>query len=214
MTRFIKGEFKLLDTQQDISKNILQALLPLIQDYFNKATKNLSNDIADILIKYIKSQPEYESLTNGMLKYEFGIPDATTRINFIMDHIKTYGILKVDNPRISNKNIVGSCKVQLVKSDFNDLLSVGSSSLTTEKGQQLDWLRWLLLEGDTIIITGYEFKFGPSTSSRTGMGLMKTGGAWRVPPEFAGNIKNNWITRAIDIAVPEIEQYILNKMKA
>jgi hypothetical protein len=35
-----------------------------------------------------------------------------------------------------------------------------------------------------------------------------TGSVWRVPPEFAGNIKNNWITRAIDSAGPEIENLL------
>jgi hypothetical protein len=204
-------QFKLLDNQKEISRKILEALLPLVKDYFENITKNLSNDIADIIISYIKNEPEYESLINGTLKYEFGIPDAKPRLDFILNHIKTSGITKVQNPIIRGNKIVASYVIQLVKSDFENLLSIGSASFTTEKGQELEWLRWLLIEGDTIIITGYEFEFGPNIGSRTGMGIMKMGNSWRVPPEFAGNISSNWITRGINSAVSEIDQY-LNKI--
>jgi hypothetical protein len=206
-------QFKLLDNQKEISKKILEALLPLAQEYFERVTDNLSNNIADIIISYIKNEPEYESLLNGTLKYEFGIPDAGPRIEFILSHIKSSGVTKIQNPIIRGNRIVASYQVQLIKSDFENLLAVGSSSFTTEKGQQLDWLRWLLIEGDTIIITGYEFEFGPNIGSRTGMGIMKMGNSWRVPPEFAGNVNNNWITRGINSAVPEIDQYLMKAME-
>jgi hypothetical protein len=202
-----------LDNQKEISKKILEALLPLAQEYFERVTDNLSNNIADIIISYIKNEPEYESLLNGTLKYEFGIPDAGPRIEFILSHIKSSGVTKIQNPIIRGNRIVASYQVQLIKSDFENLLAVGSSSFTTEKGQQLDWLRWLLIEGDTIIITGYEFEFGPNIGSRTGMGIMKMGNSWRVPPEFAGNVNNNWITRGINSAVPEIDQYLMKAME-
>jgi hypothetical protein len=206
-------QFKLLDNQKEISKKILEALLPLAQEYFERVTDNLSNNIADIIISYIKNEPEYESLLNGTLKYEFGIPDAGPRIEFILSHIKSSGVTKIQNPIIRGNRIVASYQVQLIKSDFENLLAVGSSSFTTEKGQQLDWLRWLLIEGDTLIITGYEFEFGPNIGSRTGMGIMKMGNSWRVPPEFAGNVNNNWITRGINSAVPEIDQYLMKAME-
>lgn len=212
MSNFI-AEFKLLDNQKSIASKILEALLPMVKDYFFKATRNLSSNISDILIKNIKSQPEYESLLNGTLKYEFGIPDAGPRIDLILDHIKTYGITKIEYPQIRNNKIIGSYKIQLVRSNFEDLIRIGSSTFTTEKGQQLNWLQWLLLEGDSIIITGFEFEFGPNIASRTGMGIMKVGDSWRVPPEFAGNVKNNWITRAIDSAIPEIDQYLVQAME-
>jgi hypothetical protein len=130
-----------------------------------------------------------------------------------LSHIKSSGVTKIQNPIIRGNRIVASYQVQLIKSDFENLLAVGSSSFTTEKGQQLDWLRWLLIEGDTIIITGYEFEFGPNIGSRTGMGIMKMGNSWRVPPEFAGNVNNNWITRGINSAVPEIDQYLMKAME-
>jgi hypothetical protein len=42
---------------------------------------------------------------------------------------------------------------------------------------------------------------------------MKMGNSWRVPPEFAGNVNNNWITRGINSAVPEIDQYLMKAME-
>jgi hypothetical protein len=34
------------------------------------------------------------------------------------------------------------------------------------------------------------------------------GGFWRVPPEYAGNMQNNWITRAIEAASSQIDKEI------
>ena len=32
--------------------------------------------------------------------------------------------------------------------------------------------------------------------------------SWKVPSEFSGTINDNWITRAIDQATPEIEKML------
>jgi hypothetical protein len=102
----------------------------------------------------------------------------------------------------------------MIKSDFNDLISMGESVVVTEKGTDLNWLSWLLIDGDAIIISDYMFVAGPFDTSRTGMGIMRqSGGAWRVPPEFAGQINNNWITRAIDAAASEIDNTLQSILK-
>ena len=112
--------------------------------------------------------------------------------------------------RDSSNRISASIKLQMIQQDFADLLSLGSASFTSENNSQIDWLRWLLLEGDTIIITNYNFILGPNPASRTGGGIMRKNGAgsWRVPPEYAGTVQNNWITRGLDASVNEINEFI------
>jgi len=71
----------------------------------------------------------------------------------------------------------------------------------TEKGVSLEWLRWLLFEGASPIVKGYDVSFSNNNPySRTGGAVMVKVGrkSWRVPPEYIGTVKNNWITRAID----------------
>jgi hypothetical protein len=204
---------RLVENNSKIGRDILNALLPDVKRYFSTKTNGLKDQIADILITNIMSEPEYSSLVSGSLFHEFGIPDPAGRIQEIFSAIKSGGVLSIKQPSISGNMIKGGFKVSMVKEDFADLISLGGSSLTTEKGSVLNWLKWLLIEGDTIIISDYSYSVEAPGRSRTGLGVMVSGGSWRVPPEFAGNTKNNWITRAIDKAMPAIESSITRAMK-
>jgi len=203
----IKLSFDLVDSKSEISSKILTALLPDVIKYFSSIFSGLQNKMSSILIKYITDQPEYGSLMNGQLQYEFGITDPANRLSEILDTIKNGAVINNKPIIIKGGQIIGGIKIQMVKKDFSDLLSLGGSSFATEKGSQLNWLQWLLLEGDSVIISDHVFIFGPNRASRTGLGIMREipGGLWRVPPEYAGTLNNNWITRAIDEALGEIE---------
>lgn len=201
-------DINLVGTNASIAKDILRALLPDLQKYFDKVYREMRNNIPQILISHIKSQPEYSSLIGGKLMGEFGLPDAASRLSNILSTIESGAIIQTKPISISGSQIKGSIKLQMVQKDFSDLLSLGDASFTTEKGSNLQWLSWLLKEGDSIIIADYTFALGSFASSRTGMGIMRQfgGSSWRVPPEFAGTITNNWITRAIDSASSDIEK--------
>jgi hypothetical protein len=202
--------FKLIETESQIINEILKALFPEVEKYFNRNIDSVADAIGDILVKYIVQQPEYTSLTSGTLQYELGIPNPVERMNEILGVIKSGAIVKRKPLTIKSSGISGGIKIQMVKKDFSDLLSLGSATLITEKGDQLNWLEWLLLAGDTIIVSEHSFILGPSPYSRTGFGIMKesVGGIWRIPPEYAGTIGDNWITRAIDASAKEIENTI------
>lgn len=207
MSSSLKFNMKLLGSNSSIAKEMMNALLPDIEKYFDKVYAQMSRDIPDILISAIQAQPEYSALLGGTLQGEFGIPDPQNRLNEILSTIRSGQVVKRNPAKVSSNGIKGGIKLQMVKSDFSDLLSLGSASFDTEKGSRLDWLKWLLTEGDTIIISNYEFVIGPYPTSRTGLGIMRQfgGSGWRVPPEFAGTVRNNWITRAIDSASQSIE---------
>ena len=83
---------------------------------------------------------------------------------------------------------------------------MGEAVLTysSRKGAKaLEWLRWLLKEGNAVIVSQYDFAFKSTRSSRTGLGIMvkKRGGGWKVPSQYAGTDDDNFATRALaDIA--------------
>lgn len=199
---------RLTESSDAISQKMLRALLPDLNKYFTKIYNQMRQTIPPILINHIKSQPEYDSLMNGKLMGEFGLPDSASRLSEILATIESGAIIQTKPLNIAGNRIRGSVRLQMVQKDFSDLISLGAASFTTEKGSNLEWLRWLLTEGDTTIIADYTFVLGPHPSSRTGMGIMREfgGSSWRVPPEFAGTINNNWITRAIDAASGDIQK--------
>lgn len=199
---------RLVENNSAISQNILKALLPDINRYFNNISNTIRNIIPKIVIDAIRNEPEYASLTSGKLKGEFGLTDASARIETILSTIQNNLIIDSKQPVLSGGQIKGGIRLKMIRSNFSDLLSLSDSSFTTEKGANLNWLRWLLIEGDNVIVSDHIFTAGSYSSSRTGFGIMNEfkGAFWRVPPEFAGNINNNWITRAIDKASSLINQ--------
>ena len=210
MSEAIGLSVNLVESESEITSKILQALMPQVSVYFDKIQSELVDAIPSIIIQSIVNQPEYDALMSGTLQYEFGIPDPGSRLSEIIETIRNGYVVKYKPVSAKSSSLVGGIKIEMVKKDFSDLLSLGSASLTTEKGERLEWLRWLLVEGDNVIISDNVFIFGPDPNSRTGYGIMRqmSGGFWRVPPEYAGNLENNWITRAIEEASTSIDKEI------
>ena len=206
---------KVLETNQTIISRALAALLPQVETYLKNHVSGLESKIAEIVIASILNQPEYISLIGGALKYQFGLPDPERRVSDILETIRSGTNTRIIPSKISNGQISSGVVVEMIPSGFSDLLSLEASVLVTEKGAELNWLDWLLIQGDTAIVGEYRFALGSSPYSRTGMGLMigGSGFSWRVPPEYAGNITNNWITRAIDQSQTAIESEIASFFK-
>lgn len=116
---------------------------------------------------------------------------------------------------ISKNSIKGSFSLSAIQSDYTDILAIPESILITEKGQKLEWLKWLLLFGDKTIIKDYTVVLGPNPRSRTGNAVMvqETKSRWNIPPQFAGTLNNNWITRSIDSVNDEINSILLNALE-
>jgi hypothetical protein len=64
-------------------------------------------------------------------------------------------------------------------------------------------LEWLTIGGDRILVYNYHVASDGLTASelaasRSKVAIMRSGGSWRVPPEFAGFPGDNWLTRPFD----------------
>ena len=210
----IPVSLKILESNSDISNSILQALKPLVNDYFKKVYDSVSVKIQELVVQSIKNAPEYNSLLNGQLKAEFGLPDADNRINELLEFWK-YMHVEYRPVKIVNGLLETHFIIHMIQSDFNNVIHTGAAILQTEKGKDLNWLEWLLLLGDQTIIKDYVVKFGPNSNSRTGMAVMKgvTSGKWSVPSAYSGTLNDNWITRAMDGADKDINRLLSESMR-
>jgi len=203
-----KGTVELIQTDTFIQKGLNKQLLPLIDKLIKTASTKAKSGIQRLLRSAILRQPEVESVLGGQLRLEFGLPDGSRRIDDILNTWISNVELKTNISSIKRGRIVAGFSIFAIKSDYSDVLNLSSAVLTTEKGQALPWLNWLLLEGDRVIVRDYNISFSPqfSNASRTGGAVMieDDGGRWRVPPEFSGVQGNNFVTRALD----EIESSI------
>jgi hypothetical protein len=198
--------FKLLDSNSQIYKNILEALLPQTEKYMSNGIKKLKLDIPLIIEKAIRNSPEYQSILFGDLRYELGIPDSSQKlqglINIWLNNIE----FNYNKPIISNNKIKSSFSINMIRSDFSDVLSSDFAIVQdNERNYNLNWLRWLLLDGNKIIVPNQEVVFGQNKASRTGFAVMrKSNKSWKVPSFYSGTQDENWITRAIDTVSSDI----------
>jgi hypothetical protein len=209
-------QLKLLDSPTTIRHKILRAFAYELNQRVSgpKIRAKLTIRAKTAIARAIMEQPEYASLLSGKLYGEFGIPDADFKVrSLIHQWLKEFEI-QVSPWRVVGTRIVGGFSMNSVRADFTNVLSMPQAHQLTEKHELLPWLKWLLLEGNKIIIREHYYARAPlfERYSRTGRGIMiselsgrassgwKHGlvsGGWRVPPEYSGTIDNNWITRAL-----------------
>ena len=210
----VRFNLKILEDNQTIANRITKALrdelIPLLSSAFTKS----QSEISALVQSSILFSDTYQSLANGQLRAEFGVRDSQDSLDEILSFwSKVYA--KFDKPRVSNGKIVGGFKIEMIQRDFRDVIGLPSASFTTAKGDRLDWLEWLLLFGKKTIIKDYNVVFGNFRTSRTGEAIMRptVQGKWSVPNEYAGTIKDNWITRIIDSLDDEINNILIKNLR-
>jgi hypothetical protein len=206
----MKFSVKILESNSEIYSKILNAMLPEAVSYLKKALSSIKNNIPPIVSKAITNRPEYMSLTTGTLRLELGIPDANSKVLELIDFWTRNISIDFKSPVISGDKIKGSFSISLIKSDFSDILGSDAAFVYDSlRGYSLPWLEWLLLDGTKVLVRRQQVIISPNKRSRTGMALMRESGQnWSVPPQFAGTINDNWITRAIDDCADEINNLI------
>jgi hypothetical protein len=206
----MKLSVSLLETDAVIRNHILNQIKDYMSAAIVKSQPTINSKIIEILKEALKEEPEYASLMNGSLRLEFGIPDVN-QVNAVVNALAETTSIQQIPLKINNYGITGGFKLVAMKSDdMNGIIgSVMASVSDTERGYVLPWLEWLLLKGNEPIVRNYDVKIGPNPYSRTGMAIMiESKKNWRVPPQFAGTISNNWTTRAIDRCSKSIQQII------
>lgn len=204
----MKVHLKLLDSDSQISKNILLAIKEQVDGIFKNISTKIVPSIKDIVSKALKSEPEYFSLKNGKLRYEMGIAD-TSSVDIVIQKLVDTLSWTSTGVKISGSSLSGGFVLTMMKSDdLNGVISDQSAFVVDQvRGYQLPWLQWLLLRGNNIVVQNYSVKLGSNPASRTGNAIMvHSSKSWRVPPEFVGTQDNNWTTRAIAAAENEILQ--------
>lgn len=215
---------QIIDHPYKIEKLIMKSILDEINSYFQKNLSKVEDDIAARFKQLFATTPEYDSLTQGgTLSIELGIKpaDAIRWLDSIIAELLNQTHLFFSPFSYSRGNITGGLTLAAFEDDFQKILSMPAASYVSYnsggQGTDIDWLKWMLTEGDRIIIQDYSIRYGNYTSpvfnSRTGKALMVahryTGiKFWRMPPQYSGTMDNNWITRAIDKRIKFVEDIV------
>ena len=149
--------------------------------------------VQETVMDMLFDSPAVSSLMGGKLQAQLGVVAAESTMIEVID---TW----MNNIHVSVKaggSPLLTINIGVLTQGYGDVLSLPSSVYQSAGGEMIEWLRWLLLEGDKTI-SDYFFLPGNRSKSRTGLGIMvrKGGREWSIPPEFRGTETDNFATRA------------------
>lgn len=206
---------KIKETDTQIANAILDLLEEHFRETLSASKDSISNHIKLSVISLIKAQPEYRALLgDGKLVSEFGLEGSEQKLNEILAMWAQDIVVTITKVKRAIK-----LRIEMIQSDFENVLNLEAAKQVTAKGASLEWLDWLLIQGDKTVIRDYTIssKVGPGRKSRTGLAIMvkNTKGKWSVPPEYAGTKTSNWVTRAINrLDDSTVESIIEKEIKA
>ena len=194
-------------------RNVTKEVTTKVKRVAPRIKTRVTEEIRIAVREALVATPEYQSILQGKLRAQLGIPDPNTRIITIIDTWVNNISVKVK----TGTSPLLLIDIGLIRTDYGDVLSLPQATYTyrSKHGQgEIPWLKWLLLEGDKRIITKYEFSSNPR-GSRSGMGIMvrKSRGSWQVPPEFSGTSVDNFATRALGNIESVIDKIVEKAVK-
>lgn len=191
----------------------------IVKEVFNVLKQNeasisvsIKKRVQETVMDMLFASPAVSSLMGGKLQAQLGVVAAESTMIEVID---TW----MNNIHVSVKaggSPLLTINIGVLTQGYGDVLSLPSSVYQSAGGEMIEWLRWLLLEGDKTI-SDYFFLPGNRSKSRTGLGIMvrKGGRKWSIPPEFRGTETDNFATRALenlDKALDTIVRVEINKV--
>ena len=202
---------KLLETVEQIEKKILKSIARQMDKSIRLAIPASMSDLKAFINGTIENSSEVQSLLGGELRGNLGLTESKAQeaVEDISSMISQSIEMEYKPIKTRGSGFAGNLTIKIQPAHFQNILGITGSvtsyfSIKYGTLVELDWLDWLLMRGDDIIVS--KFQFEPKSAGRSGMGVMKIGGSWRVPPEFSGTKDNNFITRAI--ASPDAQKGI------
>ncbi|MEO2157830.1 MAG: hypothetical protein ABGX31_00680 [bacterium] len=191
---------KLPESDKEIERKILIAVSQEMNKRVKRNQGKIRRDFEKLISIWVRQSQEIQSLKSeavqNTLNSEFGLVPGQGSI--LEDQIveSIVGSIQIEVQQFDS-NLNGGISVYIQPTDFENLLGITDGFIRSENSP-LHFLHWLLVEGDKILIVGY--KYVPMIAGRSKGGIMrsKTGGSFRVKPEFAGTAENNFVTRAFD----------------
>ena len=112
----------LLETDQQIRKSILDTISTKLSAGLQRSINPLTQSTKSIILKGLRSQPEYQSLTSGQLRKEFGIAD-TNNVNIVIDNLLSTLTISIMPVKTINTGLTGGITIKMIPSDTCSLRS-------------------------------------------------------------------------------------------
>lgn len=205
----VQAKIELPNFEKEFSKNILLELQKKFNAKMPAVATKVEARLQIALSTLIKNSSEYQALVAGDLLGELGLPDPNAAEAIIQTWANGVEVA------YTKTNKLGAISIGMIQQDYSDVLTLPEASYTYVSNNPkimgpvtIEWLRWLLLESTAIVVTDYQFE-AKGGKGRTGLGYMvKGGGGWRVPVQYAGTATDNFATRALEDIGKTIDEIV------
>jgi hypothetical protein len=198
------------ESENEILRRLMKALAVEINLHFNSKLVQINKIVREMLRQEVMASREWADITgaDSKLRFQLGIVNAEPKMTKVLDQWIESVSVRLNAVRPSGKDFKGGIEIVAVPSDYADVLGLPDVITVTNKGQELNWLKWLLLDGGGVIVSGWHVLYKPG-SGRTKGAIMVKKGSWSVPDYAAGDNSNNFITRAIQRIIVPMEGQII-----
>jgi hypothetical protein len=198
-----------LDEQQ-FALAVVKELKQTLRSTIDRLLVKIRPSLVEYIENKLRKDPSdtYYSLDIGQLRKDFGFRPGENVGERVVKAVSSSIQLNALGPTSAS---LGGIRLSLLKGGIEFLLDKNFGAYDSN-GNTVDWLKWLLTAGDSIIIADYEVIYKDTPRSRSGYALMispKMSKGFRVDPAYSGTIDDNWITRAL--AATEVD--MLTKLK-
>ena len=221
-------QISLVETQRQIEALITEQLTKMVSPVFKRALNPIKSGVREVVHGAILNCPEMQSLNGGALQWDIGLRSgqAADVVNGWANAVANSVIVEFKPIKIRNKSATGGIIIEIQPSDYSNRLGTDLRAIWGDNMEDTTFIAEvdaiLLSWGDRILVVDYDIDYG--NFGRSGGARMKKskGGGWgigrglsRVPPEYAGTIENNFITRALGNSQiqSQIEKIILAALK-
>ena len=206
-------------TDEEFRARINFAAAQLVNNAFKTSKGRVLEKTRQLVRQTLSADPTINSLIGGSLQGDFGLTDelALSVTDDIINIVSGDFGIRFDLPKSKRSKTLGTMVL------FIDTPRTIAKVMSVSGGRyqsniyNIPWIEWLLTKGSQVVVGGWEYTelFEEQTfSSRSGQGIMmKTGGSFRVEPEHAGTINDNFITRAIGRIQNDIQQIVVSEIQ-
>ena len=206
-------------TDEEFRARINFATAQLVNNAFKKSKGRILDKTRELVKQTLSADPTINSLIGGSLQGDFGLTDdlALSATDDIINIVSGDFGIKFDLPKSKRSKTLGTMVLYIdTPQTIAKVMSISGGRYQSNI-YNIPWIEWLLSKGAQVVVGGWEYVelFDEQiNSSRSGQGIMmKTGGSFRVEPEHAGTLDDNFITRAIGRINEDIQQIVVSELQ-
>jgi len=204
--KIISAKVSIVNGENQLTEIVRQSMLKTLFSKIGTISQNIKPKISLLISSELMNSSTVRSLIAGKLRDDFGLKsgEAENAVGVIIENIADNISVKI--LRGSNQYIA-SLAIDILPSNISFIdFSAGSYQ---SSGGQVDWLNWLLTKGTQVILGDFwlfENAKGPTRSGGKSI-MIETGNVsrqpFRIDPEHAGTVNDNFITRSIQSVYPQ-----------